>query len=99
MNSRARGLWTYEDGKNGGRPCRVRVWRAKLKTSPLEGAFPRLMKHLLVVILLVAILLLLMKANLPAEPYVYDEADYMYAAAFGFFANYSDTPTLAAAAF
>lgn len=57
------------------------------------------MKHLPAVIVLVALLLFLMQATLPEEPYLYDEADYMYAAALGFFANYSDTPTLSIAAF
>jgi hypothetical protein len=43
--------------------------------------------------LLLALFLPLITRQVSSEPYVYDEADYMYAASFGFFANWSDTPT------
>ena len=52
------------------------------------------MKHLLAVAVLVALLLFLITRNVSPDPYVYDEADYMYAASLGYFANWTDTPTL-----
>ena len=44
--------------------------------------------------LLLALFLLLITRNVSPEPYVYDEADYMYAASLGFAANWSDTPSI-----
>jgi Dolichyl-phosphate-mannose-protein mannosyltransferase len=44
--------------------------------------------------LLLALFLLLIIRNVSSEPYVYDEADYMYAASLGFAANWSDTPSI-----
>ena len=44
--------------------------------------------------LLLAVFLLLITRNVSSEPYVYDEADYMYAATLGFAANWSDTPSI-----
>jgi hypothetical protein len=44
--------------------------------------------------LLLALFLLLIVPNVASEPYVYDEADYMYAASLGFFANWTDTPSI-----
>lgn len=44
---------------------------------------------------LLALFLLLITRNVSPEPYVYDEADYMYAASLGFAANWSDTPSMA----
>ena len=52
------------------------------------------MKHLLAAAALVALLLFLITRNVSPDPYVYDEADYMYAASLGYFANWTDTPTL-----
>jgi hypothetical protein len=52
------------------------------------------MKHLLAAAPLVALLLFLITRKVSPEPYVYDEADYMYAASLGYFANWTDTPTL-----
>ena len=52
------------------------------------------MKHLLAAAALVALLLFLMTRNVSPDPYPYDEADYMYAASLGYFANWMDTPTL-----
>ncbi len=52
------------------------------------------MKHILPFVTLLAFLLFVMARNVTPEPYVYDEADYMYAASLGFAANYTDTPTL-----
>jgi len=44
-------------------------------------------------------LLFLMARNVAPDPYIYDEADYMYAASLGFAANYTDSPTLPIADF
>ena len=52
------------------------------------------MKHLLAVAVLVALQLFLITRNVSRDPYIYDEADYMYAASLGYFANWTDTPTL-----
>ena len=52
------------------------------------------MKHLLAAGALVALLLFLLTRNVSSDPYVYDEADYMYAASLGYFANWTDTPTI-----
>jgi hypothetical protein len=50
--------------------------------------------------LLLALFLPLVVRNVSSEPYVYDEADYMYAASQGFFAaNWSDTPSIPMADF
>jgi hypothetical protein len=49
--------------------------------------------------LLLALFLLLITRNVSSEPYVYDEADYMYAASLGFAANWSDTPSMPLADF
>src|SRR5579862_109783 len=48
---------------------------------------------------LLALFLLLITRNVSSEPYVYDEADYMYAASLGFGANWSDTPSIPMAGF
>src|SRR5579871_472902 len=53
------------------------------------------MKHLLAASTLVALLLFLITRDISRGPYIYDEADYMYAASLGYFANWTDTPTLA----
>ena len=50
--------------------------------------------HTFAVIVLLAAFLLLITRRVSSDPYVYDEADYMYAASLGFLANYTDTPTL-----
>jgi hypothetical protein len=47
-------------------------------------------RHVLVFGLLLALFLLLITRNVSSEPYVYDEADYMYAASLGFAANWTD---------
>ncbi|HWY46547.1 MAG TPA: hypothetical protein VNX70_04130 [Bryobacteraceae bacterium] len=52
------------------------------------------MKHFLAAAALVALLLFLITRNVSSDPYIYDEADYMYAASLGYFANWTDTPTL-----
>jgi hypothetical protein len=44
--------------------------------------------------LLLALFLLLITRKVSSEPYVYDEADYMYAASLGFGANWSDAPSI-----
>jgi hypothetical protein len=44
--------------------------------------------------LLLALFLLLLTRNISSEPYVYDEADYMYAASLGFAANWSDAHSI-----
>ena len=53
------------------------------------------MKHLIAFLAPLALLLVNLTRHVAPDPYVYDEADYMYAASLGFFANYTDTPTLA----
>jgi len=40
-----------------------------------------------------AVFLLFAQARVPAGPFSYDESDYMYAASFGFWANYVDSPS------
>jgi hypothetical protein len=57
------------------------------------------MKHILAVVVLLALLLPAMIRRVAPDPYVYDEADYMYAASLGFAPNYTDTPTLPIADF
>jgi hypothetical protein len=57
------------------------------------------MKHVLTAAALVALLLFLITRHVSSDPYVYDEADYMYAASLGYFANWTDTPTLSLPAF
>src|SRR5689334_15088236 len=52
------------------------------------------MKHVLAAIVLAGLLLFLMTRTVSDGPYTYDEADYMWAASLGVFANWSDTPTL-----
>ena len=49
--------------------------------------------------LLLALFLLLIARNVSSEPYGYDEADYMSAASLGFFANWTDTPSIPIADF
>jgi hypothetical protein len=53
------------------------------------------MKHVLAVVVLVVLLLFLLSQSVFSDPYLYDEADYMYTASLGYLANYTDTPTLA----
>jgi hypothetical protein len=57
------------------------------------------MKHALAFLILLALLLFVMARNVSPDPYIYDEADYMYAASLGFAANYTDTPALPLAEF
>ena len=57
------------------------------------------MRHVPAILILLALLLFPMAPNVAPDPYVYDEADYMYAASLGFAANYTDTPTLPIADF
>ena len=57
------------------------------------------MRHIPAILILVVLLLLLMARNVAPDPYIYDEADYMYAASLGFAANYTDSPTLSIADF
>ena len=57
------------------------------------------MKHVLAFLILLAALLIPMGRKVASDPYLYDEADYMYAASLGFVANYTDTPTLPLADF
>jgi hypothetical protein len=53
-----------------------------------------MVRHAFIFGLLLALFLLLITRNVSSEPYVYDEADYMYAASLGFAANWSDTPSI-----
>ena len=57
------------------------------------------MPHVLVFGLLLALFLLLITRSVSSEPYVYDEADYMYAASLGYAANWTDTPSISIAEF
>jgi hypothetical protein len=50
--------------------------------------------HAFAVIVLLAAFLLLTARRVSSDPYVYDEADYIYAASLGYIANYTDTPAL-----
>jgi Dolichyl-phosphate-mannose-protein mannosyltransferase len=56
-------------------------------------------RRLLIFGFLLVLFLLLITRNVSSEPYVYDEADYMYAASLGFIANWSDTPSIPIADF
>jgi hypothetical protein len=49
--------------------------------------------------LLLALFFFLIARKVSSEPYVYDEADYMYAASLGFVANWTDTPSMPLADF
>jgi hypothetical protein len=62
-------------------------------TAPLPSRDHRERKQAVFAVLL-ALFLLLITRNVSSEPYVYDEADYMYAASLGFAANWSDTPSI-----
>ena len=57
------------------------------------------LRHTIVFAWLLALFLALIVRNVSSEPYVYDEADYMYAASLGFAANWSDTPSIPMAGF
>ncbi len=57
------------------------------------------MQRILVFGSLLALFLLLITRNVSPEPYGYDEADYMYAATFGFAANWTDAPSISMADF
>src|SRR5580692_1003646 len=59
----------------------------------------RAMRHIPAILILLGLLLFLMARRVAPDPYIYDEADYMYAASLGFAANYTDTPTLPIADF
>ncbi len=59
----------------------------------------RVVRHLPAILILLTLLLIQMARNVAPDPYVYDEADYMYAASLGLVANYTDTPTLPIAEF
>jgi len=58
-----------------------------------------MVRHAFILASLLALFLLVITHNVSSEPYVYDEADYMYAAALGFAANWSDTPSIPIAGF
>ena len=55
--------------------------------------------HACAVIVLLAAFLLLTTRRVSSEPYVYDEADYIYAGSLGFIANWTDTPALSLVSF
>jgi len=57
------------------------------------------MRHVFALLVLLALLLFVMARNVSPDPYIYDEADYMFAASQGLWANYTDTPTLPIADF
>jgi hypothetical protein len=66
---------------------------------PLVNPFLSRDRKRAVFVLVLALFLLLITRNVSSEPYVYDEADYMYAASLGFAANWSDTPSIPIADF
>ena len=51
------------------------------------------MKHILLVLLVLSVFVWLKRDRVPSGPYVYDEADYMYAASLGVAANAFDSPS------
>src|SRR5579871_337834 len=59
----------------------------------------RVMRHVFALLVLLALLLFVMARNVSPDPYIYDEADYMFAASQGLWANYTVTPTLPIADF
>ncbi len=65
-------------------------WNSTTHDSAVRPA----MKHVLAVALLVIAFLFLMSRSVFPDPYLYDEADYMYTASLGYAANYTDSPTL-----
>ena len=52
------------------------------------------MRHFIAFPVLLGLLAWNLTRHVAPDPYTYDEADYMYAASLGFFANYTDIPTL-----
>src|SRR6201998_1470170 len=58
------------------------------------GATVYIMRHVLIVLVFVALLMVLAWGAALDSPYGYDEADYMYATKLGLVANYTDTPTM-----
>jgi Dolichyl-phosphate-mannose-protein mannosyltransferase len=58
-----------------------------------------MVSRVVVFALLLALFLALITRNVSSEPYVYDEADYMYAASLGFAANWSDARSIPIADF
>lgn len=67
--------------------------------SPFEPAHPRWVAYLLVPAIFIAMFAWLAVGSIARGPYSYDEADYMYAASFGFAANYTDSPAISIADF
>src|ERR1700722_18050046 len=70
------------------RSSKIKALRSRDQRGPNAG------RERAVFSLLLALFLLLITRNVSSEPYVYDEADYMYAASLGFAANWSDTPSI-----
>lgn len=64
--------------------------------SAIAGRSPPVyfMRHVLIVLAFAALLAILACRVALDSPYVYDEADYMYATGLGLVANYTDTPTM-----
>src|SRR5215472_1597338 len=60
-----------------------------------HATFVRVMRHVLALLALLALLLFVITRNVSTDPYIYDEADYMFAASHGLYSNYTDSPTLA----
>lgn len=53
-----------------------------------------MLKHAVILAVLLGAFYFLVRDNIIYGPYIYDEADYMYAASLGFAANYIDSPSL-----
>lgn len=52
------------------------------------------MRHVPIVLVFITLLMFLAWRVVLDTPYVYDEADYMYATKLGLVANFTDTPTM-----
>jgi len=52
------------------------------------------LRHVFGLLFVYAVFALLAWRQVPSWPYIYDEADYMWASSLGWAANYTDTPTL-----
>src|SRR5260370_3477748 len=58
-----------------------------------------MVRHILAIVSGRAVFWFLERGNIPVGPYLYDEADYMYAASLGLVANATDTPSMPLTAF
>jgi hypothetical protein len=85
------------------KPCHVqRDLGAQIQLAS-EGGRPRpeaaSLGHAVLLAVLVPLLLFLLRRKVSADPYLYDEADCMYVASFGFLANSSARPLISIVGF